>query len=132
MLMDAESKRHLFKITISFAFQDDKVNNIADEFIKTSNSADTIISSVTKDKVIVQKSQTIHAKRSPRKLLLHLYQAYTQCRLKLLLLFYRTPLYQHQRLDVKQLCAFTTRCLCRTDSKLYQTFGTFMLFVHRV
>lgn len=56
--MDAESKRHLFKITISFAFQDDKVNNIADEFIKTSNSADTIISSVTKDKVIVQKSQT--------------------------------------------------------------------------
>lgn len=92
MLMDAESKRHLFKITISFAFQDDKVKNIADEFIKTSNSADTIISSVTKDKVIVQKSQTIHAKRSPRKLLLHLYQAYTQCRLKLLLPLSNAPI----------------------------------------
>lgn len=56
--MDPESKPHPFKITISFAFHDGKVNNIANEFIKTSNSADTIISSATKDKVIVQKSQT--------------------------------------------------------------------------
>lgn len=44
MLMDAESKRHPFKITISFAFQDDKENNIENEFIIKSNSADTIIS----------------------------------------------------------------------------------------
>lgn len=42
--MDAESKRHSFKITISFAFQDDKENNIENEFIIKSNSADTIVS----------------------------------------------------------------------------------------
>lgn len=42
--MDADSKRHSFKITISFAFQDDKENNIENEFIIKSNSADTIVS----------------------------------------------------------------------------------------
>lgn len=56
MLMDVESKCYFFKIIILFVFQDDKVNNIVDEFIKMFNLVDIIILLVIKDKVIVQKS----------------------------------------------------------------------------